>query len=81
MVAWIITIPASATVAALFYWLISGLVGQALLAASALAAVALAIVAWREFKRSPDARGRLAGGLAAIGFLVAAIIIAYASLS
>src|SRR5438477_1792368 len=81
MIAWLITIPASAIVAATFYWLISGLVGQALLAASALAAVALAIVAWREFKRRPDARGRLAGGLAAIGFLVAAIIIAYASLS
>ena len=30
MVAWIITIPASATVAALFYWLVGGYVGRAL---------------------------------------------------
>src|SRR6478609_6630988 len=36
MVAWIITIPASATVAALFYWLVSGRVAQALLIVAAL---------------------------------------------
>src|SRR3954462_9870961 len=48
MVAWIITIPASATVAALFYWLISGLIGQALFGIATLAAAGLAWVAWRE---------------------------------
>src|SRR6478736_5831919 len=44
MVAWIITIPASATVAALFYWLISGYAARALLAVAVMALAVFAIV-------------------------------------
>jgi len=40
MVAWIITIPAAATVAALFYWLISGLWTQLLIAVAVIAVAA-----------------------------------------
>src|SRR5437868_5794377 len=50
MIAWIITIPASATVAALFYWLISGYAARALLAMAVIALVGLAGFAWRGFK-------------------------------
>jgi PiT family inorganic phosphate transporter len=46
-VAWVITIPAAATVAALFYWLISGLFVRVLVAAAIIAVVALSARAWR----------------------------------
>jgi PiT family inorganic phosphate transporter len=81
MIAWIITIPASATVAALFYWLISGYAARALLATAVLALVGFAIFAMREFKAATTARGRLAGALAALGFIVAAILVAYGAVS
>ena len=81
MIAWIITIPASAVVAALFYWLVSGRVGQALLAVAVLASAGMSAVAWREFKRSADFAGRAATALATVGFVAVAIICAYASLS
>ena len=81
MVAWIITIPASALVAALFYWLISGKVGQALAAIAVLALLAFAIVAWREFKGRGDGGVRLGAGLATFGFLAAAALVAYAAIS
>jgi len=81
MVAWIITIPASATVAALFYWLISGYAARALLATAVLALVGFAIFAMREFKAATTARGRLGGAVAAVGFIVAAILVAYGAIS
>jgi PiT family inorganic phosphate transporter len=81
MVAWLITIPASATVAALFYWLISGYAARALLASSVLALVAFAAFAWREFKAATTARGRLGGAIATLGFLVAAVLVAYGAVS
>ena len=46
-IAWIITIPASATVAALFYWLISGFIVRVLVIVGAIAFVAYSAAAWR----------------------------------
>lgn len=46
-IAWVITIPASATVAALFYWLISGLFVRVLVAVAIIAFVAYSARAWR----------------------------------
>jgi PiT family inorganic phosphate transporter len=46
-VAWIITIPASATVAALFYWLISGHYILAIVSVAVIAFVAYSAAAWR----------------------------------
>ena len=48
MIAWIITIPASATVAALFYWLISGYAVRAGLALALIALASFAILNWRS---------------------------------
>jgi PiT family inorganic phosphate transporter len=81
MIAWIITIPASATVAALFYWLISGHAARALLALAVLALVGFAVFAWREFRLAKDSRGRLGASLATLGFLIAAILIAYGAVN
>jgi PiT family inorganic phosphate transporter len=50
MIAWLITIPASATVAALFYFIVSGYVAQALAAAAVIAVAALAAFAWSRIK-------------------------------
>jgi PiT family inorganic phosphate transporter len=46
-IAWVITIPASATVAALFYWLISGFIVRFLIALGVIAIVAYSAAAWR----------------------------------
>src|SRR5690348_4740126 len=46
-VAWVITIPASATVAALFYWLISGMFLRVGIAVAIIAFVAYSARAWR----------------------------------
>ena len=46
-IAWVITIPASATVAALFYWLISGLFVRVLVAVAIIGFVAYSARAWR----------------------------------
>ena len=46
-IAWIITIPASATVAALFYWLISGYIVRVLVIVGAITFVAYSAAAWR----------------------------------
>jgi PiT family inorganic phosphate transporter len=81
MIAWIITIPASATVAALFYWIISGYAARALLAVAVIALVGFAVLAWREFKLARDGRSRLTATLATLGFLVAAILIAYGAVN
>ena len=77
MIAWIITIPASAIVAALFYYLISGYAARALLAAAVIALFAFAWMAWRELKMQQSGRGRVGAFVAVAGFLTAAAIIAY----
>ena len=46
-IAWVITIPASATVAALFYWLISGFYLRVIIAVAAIAFVAYSAAKWR----------------------------------
>jgi PiT family inorganic phosphate transporter len=46
-VAWIITIPASATVAALFYWLISGHYVLAIIGVAVIAFVTYSAAAWK----------------------------------
>ncbi|HLO20382.1 MAG TPA: inorganic phosphate transporter [Sphingomicrobium sp.] len=46
-IAWVITIPAAATVAALFYWLISGLFLRVAIALAIIAFVAYSARAWR----------------------------------
>ena len=46
-IAWVITIPASALVAALFYWLISGLFIRVLVVLAAIAFIAYSAKAWR----------------------------------
>jgi inorganic phosphate transporter, PiT family len=81
MIAWLITIPASATVAALFYWLISGYAARAVLAMAVIALVGFAAFAWREFKLAKDSRGRLGAAIATLGFITAAILVAYGALS
>ncbi len=77
MVAWIITIPASATVAALFYLIADGYVGRALATAAIIALFGFAIFAWREFKLQRSSAGRLNAAIAMIGFLVAAGVVLY----
>ena len=77
MIAWIITIPASAIVAALFYYLISGYGARALLAAAVIALFFFAAAARREFKLHQSGRGKFAAWIAAVGFLVAAAVITY----
>jgi inorganic phosphate transporter, PiT family len=77
MVAWIITIPASATVAALFYLIADGYVGRALATAAIIALFGFAIFAWREFKLQRSSAGRVNAAIAVIGFLVAAAVVLY----
>jgi hypothetical protein len=52
-----------------------------MLAAAVIALVGFAGFAWREFKLAKDARGRLGGAIATLGFLVAAILVAYGALN
>jgi len=77
MVAWIITIPASAIVAALFYYLISGYAARALLAVAIIALFGFATAAWRELKIQRQANGKFGAWLAVLGFLVAGAILTY----
>jgi PiT family inorganic phosphate transporter len=51
-VAWVITFPASATVAAMFYWLISGQFVRALVTLAIVALVGLAASSWRARRRA-----------------------------
>ena len=81
MIAWIITIPASATVAALFYWLISGYAARALLAVAVMALAGFAIVSVREIRLGRDYYGRIAALIATIGFVIAAVVVGYAALN
>jgi PiT family inorganic phosphate transporter len=46
-IAWLITIPASALVAAIFYWLVSGFIVRALIAIAVIAFVGYSAKAWR----------------------------------
>ncbi len=46
-IAWVITIPASATVAALFYWLITGQFLRVIIATGVVAFVAYSARAWK----------------------------------
>ena len=46
-IAWLITIPASALVAAIFYWLVSGFVVRALVVLAVIAFIAYSAKAWR----------------------------------
>ncbi|MFL6743316.1 MAG: inorganic phosphate transporter, partial [Sphingomicrobium sp.] len=50
MIAWIITIPASASVAALFYWIASGELMRAVAGAGAIAVIGLVVYAWRSVR-------------------------------
>ena len=77
MTAWLITIPASAIVAALFYYLVSGYAARALLAAAVIGLVAFAAFAWRELRQHRDASGRFAAWMAILGFLAAGALVAY----
>jgi len=77
MVAWVITIPASAAVAALFYFAVTDF-SRGLLAIEVVALVGFALFAWREVKKQRDAYGRLAAGLGALGFVTAGVILLYA---
>jgi PiT family inorganic phosphate transporter len=78
MIAWIITIPASATVAALFYYAISGFAFNALVIVEVIALAGFAMFAWREFKLHPKGgRARMGGAIAAVAFLTAALVLLY----
>jgi PiT family inorganic phosphate transporter len=80
MVAWLITIPASASVAALFYWLVSGRLAEALVVIAVAALLAFAWAAWREYRRSRERGARAGFGVATVGFLVAAAALTVSSL-
>ena len=73
MIAWIITIPASATVAALFYWIASGELVLALVAIDAFALLGFAVFAWRELRRDQPGYLRLGGVVILLGLLTAAV--------
>jgi PiT family inorganic phosphate transporter len=77
MVAWVITIPASAAVAALFYWAVTDF-ARGMLAIEIVALAGFVLFAWREMKAQRDSFGRLAGGLAVLGFVTAGVIVLYA---
>jgi PiT family inorganic phosphate transporter len=80
MVAWLITIPASASVAALFYWLVSGRLAEALVVIAVAALLAFAWAAWREYRRSRERGARAGFGVATVGFLIAAAALTVSSL-
>jgi PiT family inorganic phosphate transporter len=80
MIAWVITIPASAIVAAIFYWVVTDIV-RGLVALEAIALIGFSIYAWREFRLQHDATGRFIAALVAIGFIAAASIVAYGAVS
>jgi PiT family inorganic phosphate transporter len=81
MIAWIITIPASATIAALFYWLVSGRVSEALVTLATLGLLTMSGVAWRQARRSSDAGARAAAMIAAFLFGIVALFVAFASIT
>jgi len=76
MIAWVITIPASAMVAALFYWAVTDL-SRGLIAIEIVALGGFAMFAWSEMKAQHDSYGRLAAGFGVLGFITAAVILLY----
>lgn len=77
MIAWVITIPASAAVAAIFYWVATDIT-RGLISLEAAALVGLSVVAWRELKLQPDREGRFGALLAWAAFITVAIGLVYA---
>jgi PiT family inorganic phosphate transporter len=69
MVAWIITIPASATVAALFYFLVSGHTARALMVGAVIMLALVAGAAWRQVQAGRDVLRRRAGATSTVGFM------------
>ena len=78
MIAWIITIPASALVAALFYWIASGEFVLALVTVDAIALVGFAAYAWRELRLNQPRHLQMGRFAAALGLLTAAVLLLYA---
>jgi PiT family inorganic phosphate transporter len=78
MVAWIITIPSSALVAAIFYWLASGDIARAAVAATVVALLGFAAFAWREFKLQRGGASKLGGFAASVALIAVAAVILYA---
>jgi PiT family inorganic phosphate transporter len=78
MVAWVITIPASALVAALFYWIASGEFVLALVTIDAIALIGFAAYAWRELRLNHPLHLRMGGVAAALGLLTVAALLLYA---
>jgi PiT family inorganic phosphate transporter len=81
MVAWIITIPASATVAAIFYYIASGALDRAALALAVMALLVFAVIAWRESRLQPPGTSRIVTVLVSWGLVILALVIGYAALS
>jgi PiT family inorganic phosphate transporter len=81
MVAWIITIPASALVAALFYWIVSGYLTRAIVALVVIALLGMSAFAWKEYRLQASGMGRFGAGIAVAGFILAAAIVTYGLLS
>jgi PiT family inorganic phosphate transporter len=81
MVAWIITIPASATVAAIFYYIASGALDRAALALAVMALLVFAVIAWRESRLQPPGASRIVTVLVSWGLVILALVIGYAALS
>jgi PiT family inorganic phosphate transporter len=77
MIAWIITIPASATVAALFYLLASGETALTLAGLDLIALVGLGAFAWRETKLQSGSPMRIWAMMAVLGIVTAAAIVMY----
>jgi len=77
MIAWLITIPASATVGAIFYWVATDMT-RGLIALEAAALVGFSTVAWRELKLQHDRVGQVGALAAWAGFLAVAGMLVYA---
>src|SRR4051812_42766393 len=80
MVAWIITIPASATVAALFYYIASGALDRAALALAVMALFVFAAIAWRESRLQPPGATRIVTVLVSWALVILGLVIGYAAL-
>jgi PiT family inorganic phosphate transporter len=81
MIAWIITIPASASVAALFYYIASGALDRAALALAVMILFVLGIFSWRKSRLLPPGAGWIVRALVNLSLLILALVIAYAALS
>jgi PiT family inorganic phosphate transporter len=81
MVAWLITIPASAIVAALFYWLASGDFVRVGISIAVLALLGFAYFVWREVKLHRSGMGRHIGMAVSVALVAVAIAVLFAALS